>query len=89
MRLLYCAFVSALALVVNSPSEASDWPTRTIRIIVPFGPGGTGDVLGRIVADHLANALKQKVVVENRPGAGGMLATKAASAEDPDGQGDH
>ena len=82
---LYCAFVSALALVVSSPSVASDWPTRTIRIIVPFAPGGTGDVLGRIVADHLANALKQKVVVENRPGAGGMLATKAASAEDPDG----
>ena len=42
MRLLYCAFVSALALVVNSPSLASDWPTRTIRIIVPFGPGGPG-----------------------------------------------
>ncbi|WP_203072863.1 Bug family tripartite tricarboxylate transporter substrate binding protein [Falsiroseomonas ponticola] len=68
------------------PARAQDaWPNRPIRIIAPFAPGGSADTLGRLVAQELQTALGQPVVVENRPGAGGVLGSLAVARSAPDG----
>jgi len=63
------------ARVANAATAAADanWPTRPVRIIVPYPPGGSSDIIARILAPRLADALKQTVVVENKPGANGNL----------------
>jgi tripartite-type tricarboxylate transporter receptor subunit TctC len=63
----------------------SPWPARSIRLIVPFPPGGSTDVLSRLLADRLVPQLGQSVVVENRGGAGGGIGAEAASRAEPDG----
>lgn len=82
-----CAAASLLlALVAVSPAAAqSDYPNRPIQLVVPYGPGGVADVGMRILADKLSARLKQQVVVENRPGAGGIIAAKASAIAAPDG----
>ncbi len=82
LRLLTAALATFLAA---APASAQDWPTRPVRIIVPFGAGGTGDALARIVAEHLSTSLKQQFVVENRTGAGGMIGVQAVASSAPDG----
>jgi tripartite-type tricarboxylate transporter receptor subunit TctC len=79
--------VAAAALVAaTTPALAqSDWPNRPVKIIVPFGAGGSADTLARVVADHLSAALKQQFVVENRTGAGGAIGAQAIASADPDG----
>src|SRR5262245_54674921 len=64
---------------------AQAYPEHLIRVIVPQGPGGPTDVLARLIAQRLQTALRQNVIVENRVGAGGVIAAKAAAAADPDG----
>ena len=64
---------------------AEDWPTRRLRIVVPFPAGGSGDVQVRIVADELAKVLGQPVIVENKPGASGGLAAVDVAHAPPDG----
>jgi tripartite-type tricarboxylate transporter receptor subunit TctC len=66
-------------------ARAQDWPQRPVRIIVPFGPGGGSDIIGRIVAQSLQEKLGQPVVVENRPGAAGTLGNEAVARADKDG----
>ncbi len=68
-----------------APASAQDWPNRPVRVIVPFGAGGTGDTLARVVAEHLSASLKQQFVVENRTGAGGMIGVQALASSAPDG----
>ena len=74
---------------LHAPAQAQDaaanFPNKAVRFIVSFAPGGGTDLLGRIAADHLSKALGQPFVVENRPGAGGMIAARAVLAERPDG----
>src|SRR5918999_1384705 len=82
-RLLVALFAGLC--VVGAPAAAQDWPNRPVRVIVPFGPGGTGDALARIVADGLSSSLKQQFVVENRTGAGGMIGAQAIASSPPDG----
>jgi tripartite-type tricarboxylate transporter receptor subunit TctC len=65
--------------------SADEWPSRAIRVIVPFGAGGAGDTLARIVAQHLSESLGQPFVVEDRPGAGGILGTQQIISAAPDG----
>jgi tripartite-type tricarboxylate transporter receptor subunit TctC len=69
----------------QSPRPGHDYPTRAITLIVPFAPGGSTDVVGRIVAEALHKELSQPVLVENRAGAGGSLGTAAIAKAAPDG----
>lgn len=66
-------------------AHAQNWPTRPPRLVLPFPPGGTADVLGRLLAERLGVAIGQPVVVENRPGASGNIAAEAVSRAAPDG----
>jgi tripartite-type tricarboxylate transporter receptor subunit TctC len=68
-----------------APARAQDYPTRPVRIIVPFAPGGSADVFGRFIAQRLQETLGQTVVVDNRPGAGSVIGTDAAAKSAPDG----
>ncbi len=68
----------------SSPSSA-DWPSETIRLVVPFAPGGATDVLGRVLADQLTSDLKRPVIVENVAGAGGAVGSTAIVKAAPDG----
>lgn len=77
--------LSGLALALPFASQAADaWPTKTVRIIVPFAPGGGSDVSARVLAELFAPQLGQGVIVENRPGAGSALGVNAA-AQSKDG----
>ena len=77
------ALVAIVAL--SGGVAAQDYPTRTVKIIVPFPPGGTADAMPRIVADFLAKKWGQAVIIENRAGAGGNTGADAAFHSDPDG----
>jgi tripartite-type tricarboxylate transporter receptor subunit TctC len=77
--------VAAIALPASSPSWAQDYPTKPVRIIVPFGAGGPADVYARVLAQHLSDALRQSFVVEDRPGAGSIIGTDAVAKSAPDG----
>ncbi|HVE48671.1 MAG TPA: tripartite tricarboxylate transporter substrate binding protein [Casimicrobiaceae bacterium] len=77
--------IAAAALNFSAPSHAQSWPTKPIRILVPHAPGGVTDVITRIVAQPLQDALGQPIIVENRPGASGLLGTEVAARAAPDG----
>jgi tripartite-type tricarboxylate transporter receptor subunit TctC len=71
--------------IVAAPASAQDYPSRPVKIIVPFGAGGPADVFARQLAQHLSDTLKQSFVVENRPGAGSIIGTDAVAKSPPDG----
>src|SRR5205814_3012279 len=64
---------------------AQDYPTRPVKIIVPFGAGGPADVFSRVLAQHLSDALKEPFIVEDRPGAGSIIGTDAVAKSPPAG----
>jgi len=77
---------AALAgVVLAAGAQAQAYPSRTVRFIVPFSPGGTTDVIARVVATSMGKALGQPVIVENRPGAGGNIGADAVAKAAPDG----
>ncbi|HUI97953.1 MAG TPA: tripartite tricarboxylate transporter substrate binding protein [Xanthobacteraceae bacterium] len=78
------ASIAALVLTIG-PVLGQSYPSRPIRMIVPYPPGGPIDTMGRMVANEMSNRLGQQVIVDNRAGAGSTLATKAAAAAEPDG----
>src|SRR5436190_1189718 len=87
MRALrWLALLAACALIAPAHGQSADkYPERQIRIIVPYPPGGSVDVLGRLVAQRMQENWGQSVIVENRPGAGTMIGTAAAAKSEPDG----
>src|SRR3954470_22078250 len=78
--------VAVLALFIAAlPAAAQDWPTKPVKIVVPFGPGSTPDVVARLIADHLQKKLGQPFVIDNKPGASGNIGTDAVAKAAPDG----
>jgi tripartite-type tricarboxylate transporter receptor subunit TctC len=74
-----------LPVVLAIPASAADYPTRTVKIIVPFGAGGPADIYARVLAQHLTEETKQSFIVEDRPGAGSLIGTDAVAKSAPDG----
>jgi len=83
MLKLVTAALAACALI--APAAAQDFPNKPIRIIVPFGPGGGGDIVGRIFGQALQEKLGQPVVIENKPGAAGTLGNELIARSEKDG----
>ena len=77
--------IGVAALLAMAGPAAAAFPERPVRMVVPYGPGGTGDVIARSVAQKLEQAWGQPVVVENRPGAAGMIGAQLAARSEPDG----
>jgi tripartite-type tricarboxylate transporter receptor subunit TctC len=77
--------VLSLCCLAAIPANAQNWPTKPVRVVAPFAPGGAADTLGRIVADPLSAAFKQQFYVENRAGAGGMIGAASVATAAPDG----
>ena len=80
LGLIATAF-AALAL----PASAQTWPTKPVRIVVPFGPGGPADVYARILAQGLTESFRQQFIIENKPGAGALIGTEIVAKAAPDG----
>jgi tripartite-type tricarboxylate transporter receptor subunit TctC len=84
-------FALSLAVALAAPplgataQDVANFPTRPVRIIVPYAAGGSGDLLARLAGDRLANLWGQQVIVDNRAGAGGLIGTEAAARAEPDG----
>lgn len=76
---------AALALFGAAPAWAQDFPSKTIRLVVPYPPGGTADILARAIGQQISERLGQTVVIENRPGAGTAIGTDAVAKSEPDG----
>lgn len=84
-RLFSLALTFGMALVATAAQAQTAWPTKPIKILVGYAPGGSTDVMARILGQALTERLRQPVIVENRPGAAGNIAAEAAAKADPDG----
>ncbi len=87
MTILYrvASLIALLWLVPAAPCMAQDYPSRPVKMIVPFGAGGPTDIFTRLLAEELRKSLKEPFVMENRPGAGTIIGTDAAAKSPPDG----
>jgi tripartite-type tricarboxylate transporter receptor subunit TctC len=86
MQQLFFVVGAILAIVVNAgPASAQDYPNRTVRIVVPYGPGGGVSLLAQTVGNKMSELMKQPVIVDNRPGAGGNLGVDVVAKSAPDG----
>src|SRR5687768_17967167 len=84
MPIMKWVLLAATACAALS-AAAQSYPTKPVRIIVPFTPGGISDVLSRVMAQHLTSAMGQQFIVENRPGAGTTIAGELVAKAPPDG----
>jgi tripartite-type tricarboxylate transporter receptor subunit TctC len=82
-RTLSVAAISILGVVACASSFAQSWPSKPIRIVIGFAPGGTTDVMARLVAQGLTESLGQSVVIDNKPGASGNIAASEVTFEEP------
>ena len=82
---LMMAGAAALSVAVQPALAQEDWPSKPMKIVVPWPAGGIVDARIRLLGDRLSRALKQQIVVENRPGASGTLGAQAAARAAPDG----
>jgi tripartite-type tricarboxylate transporter receptor subunit TctC len=88
MKIVLAVSVSVSATVAIATSSAwaqQNWPAKSIRFVAPFAPGGGTDFIGRVAAQKLTEAIKQQVIVDNRPGAGGTLGAEIGAKSPPDG----
>ena len=79
------AVFAAFFVTAAAPAFAQSYPTKPVRMIIPFPPGGATDIVGRVLAQKLSDQLGQSVVVENRPGAGGAIGSEMTAKAAPDG----
>lgn len=84
-KVFVCLAVALFAPGMILPVAAQSFPTRPVKVIIPYSPGSPIDVVGRLIAQSLSEQLKQAVVVEDRPGAGGVLGTRDVATATPDG----
>jgi tripartite-type tricarboxylate transporter receptor subunit TctC len=84
MRLFFTAFLSLIALLASTV-KAAEYPNRTIKMVIPFAPGGGSDVLGRVLAEKMSGELGVSIIVENKPGASSIIGTEAVAKAAPDG----
>jgi tripartite-type tricarboxylate transporter receptor subunit TctC len=77
--------VAIVLLALATPATADEYPSKPVRLIIPFPPGGSNDVVGRMIAMQLSERLGKQVVVDNRSGAGGVIGTEIAAKSPPDG----
>jgi tripartite-type tricarboxylate transporter receptor subunit TctC len=85
LRVFSFALATALCVFVAAGAHSQDYPTRPVRLIVAFTPGGTTDITARLIADKMHDTLGQVVAVENKPGANGAIAAQYVAQSDPDG----
>ena len=81
------SFVAATLAVAATPAAAqtAPWPSKPIKLVVPYAPGGTTDVVARMIAEHLGQKLGQNIIVDNKPGKGAMVGTALVAKAPPDG----
>jgi tripartite-type tricarboxylate transporter receptor subunit TctC len=82
---VHCSVLITLIALAGSAWAQQPWPAKPIRFVAPFAPGGGTDFIGRVAAQKLTEGLKQQVIVENRPGAGGTLGAEIGAKAAPDG----
>ena len=83
IRSLFTA--AAVVLALGATAKAQDYPTKPVRIVVPFAPGGFNDVVARLLAQHLSDKMGKQFIAENMPGGGGITATERVIHAAPDG----
>ena len=88
-RLVRCAIAAvcglSLTLAIAAPARAETYPSKPVRIIVPYGPGGIADVTMRMVAQNMSEHFGKQFIIENRPGAAGVVGMQGAKEAAPDG----
>ena len=77
--------MAALAALIPLAAQAQSWPTKPIRLLVPFAPGGSSSIVARAVAVEMEKGLGQPIIIDNRPGGGGNVAMQEAARAEPDG----
>ena len=77
-------FLVGVAFATHVPAQ-SGYPAKPIRLLVPFGPGGVGDITSRAVTQKMSEAMNQQIIIDNRPSAGGIVATETVAKSEPDG----
>src|SRR3954463_9715837 len=82
---LFCLATALAMSAALTQAHAQNYPTRAITLVIPFAPGGSTSIVGRGIADKMSELLGEKVVVDNRPGAGGTVGTRAVAKSEPDG----
>ena len=85
LRVRWCLIVLLAIVDVVAPAHAQTFPSKTIRIIVPYAPGGSIDLTARVIAKHLQDSVRQSVVVENKPGANAEIGIDDLMRSEPDG----
>ena len=85
MKKIALTIVFAVSSALAGAAVAQTFPTKPLRFIVPFGPGGVGDITARTVAQKMSEGLGQQIIIDNRPGAGGVIASELVAKAEPDG----
>ena len=86
MRIAKFLVSTLLASLFATTLLAQPYPSKPIRLLVPFGPGGVGDITSRAVMQKMSESIGQQIIIDNRPSAGGIVATETVAKSDPDGE---